>query len=113
MGSSTKPKPRGQPASAATPGSATGQNTLLGRGAGRNALVVPLIRVDRDTAGRVKIGSPVGVRIGADFVSVTWLGQRLGDIPPRFHTALQLGYRAGNVTALVKNPFKVIVTLYR
>ena len=112
MGSSKRPKPKGQPPKAQAPGRA-GEGGVSVVERLPDQLKIALVRVDRAVAESASRGSPISVRRRGDGFSVYSVGRRLGDIPPRFSSSLEDGYRSGTIRDLSTTPLRVVVLLNR
>lgn len=114
MGSSRRPKPRGQPRRAAPPGRATGTGGLSrANQAEPDELVVSLVAVDAAVAATASVGDLVRAVDRGGAFEVRLHGRRLGDIPPRFTATVSAGYRSGSISRLSVEPLRVVVILRR
>jgi hypothetical protein len=109
MGSSRKPKPRGQPRRVAPPGSALGD---VGSAFNPEVLTITLVRVDAQVARAVSVGESVFAPAQGLPACNTQAGERLGDIPPRFLEVVNRGYQQGEISKCTLAPLVVEVSLW-
>jgi hypothetical protein len=113
MGSSKRPKPRGQPVTALAPGGGVSGGVQLDTRVVPSVLKVPLVTIDRSVAAGCRVGHSVTVRRRDATYSVFVEAGRVGDVPVRFRAHLAKGYRTGEVAELSTTPLRVVVSLQR